>query len=78
MHRKQDDKWKTVHNSFYVDDNKISHVEPKVVSDIINELSKHFGNLTVSRGKKHDYLGMDIEIKDKLVYISMKKKSKKL
>ena len=33
---------------FYVDDNKICHVEPQVVSDVISELSKHFGNLTVS------------------------------
>ena len=58
---------------FYVDDNKISHVEPQVVSNIISELSEHFGKLPVSRGKKHDYLGMDIKIKNKLVYISMRK-----
>ena len=58
---------------FYVDDNKISHVDPQVVSNIIEELSNYFGKLTVSRGTKHDYLGMDIEIKNKLVYISMEK-----
>ena len=49
---------------FYVDNNKISHVDEKVVTSIIKEISEHFGELTVSRGKKHDFLGMDIEIKD--------------
>ena len=44
-----------------------------MVSDVIKEIAKHFGDLTVSRGKKHDYLGMDIELKDGLVYIGMKK-----
>ena len=58
---------------FFVDDNKISHADPQVVTDIIKELSRHFGDLAVSRGSKYDFLGMDIEIKDKLVYISMKK-----
>ena len=57
---------------FYVDNNKVSHVDKEVVTDVINEISKHFGELTVSRGTKHDFLGMDIEIKDCKVFISMK------
>ena len=57
---------------FYVDNNKISHVDEDVVTNVINDISKHFGELTVSRGKKHDFLGMDIEIKDRKVFISMK------
>ena len=36
---------------FYVDDNKISHVDPNVVTSIIDILKGHFGELTVSRGK---------------------------
>ena len=28
---------------------------------MIEKISEHFGNLTVSRGKKHKFLGMDIE-----------------
>ena len=28
---------------------------------MIETISEHFGNLTVSRGKKHRFLGMDIE-----------------
>ena len=39
---------------------------------VIEDISKHFGKLTVSRGNKHDYLGMDIEIKDRRVHIGMK------
>ena len=58
---------------FYIEDNKISSVNPQVVSNIIYELSNYFGKLTVSRGMKHDYLGMDIEIKNRLVHIGMEK-----
>ena len=56
---------------FYVDDNKISHVDKDVVSAVINNISKHFGDLAVTRGNKHDFLGMDIEIKDKMVHVGM-------
>ena len=57
--------------AFYVDDNKISHVDPKVVTSVIEEISRHFGELQVQRGNKLDILGMDIEIKNKKVHISM-------
>ena len=57
---------------FYVDDNKISHIDKEVVSSVINDISKHFGELTVSRGTKHDFLGMNIEIKERKVFIGMK------
>ena len=57
---------------FNVDDNKISHADPEVVTSVINDISKHFGKLTVSRGKKHDYLGMNIELKDRKVHIEMR------
>ena len=49
---------------WHVDDLKISHVDPNVVSEIIQQLSDEFGHvspLTVHRGKKHDYLGMQID-----------------
>ena len=57
---------------FYVDDNKISHKDPQVVTDVINLISQHFGDLTVTRGKKHDFLGMNLEIKERKVHINMK------
>ena len=50
---------------FYVDDNKISHKEPNVVTTVINEISKKFGEMKVTRGSKFDYLGMKVEIKGK-------------
>jgi hypothetical protein len=45
---------------WYVDDNKISHVNSKVVSMIIDKIEKRFGKMTVTRGKTHEFLGMDI------------------
>ena len=38
---------------WYVDDNKVSHMEEKVVQDLINDLKSNFGELVVTRGKKH-------------------------
>jgi hypothetical protein len=49
---------------WYVDDNKISHVDKDVVTDILEKLKGHFGNITISRGKKHNFLGTDIEIRE--------------
>jgi hypothetical protein len=49
---------------WYVDDNKVSHVDPIVVTEVIDIMKGHFGDLTVSRGKKHRFLGMNIELTD--------------
>ena len=46
--------------AWYVDDNKISHVNPAVVSSIIAHIESKFGAMTVTRGNKHDFLGMGI------------------
>ena len=55
---------------WYVDDNKVSHMEAKLVEGLINDLKKHFEKLVVTRGKKHPFWGMDINItKDKKVEI---------
>ena len=37
------------------------HTLTKKFKKIIETISEHFGNLTVSRGKKHKFLVMDIE-----------------
>ena len=37
---------------WYVDDNKISHVNPKVVDDIIERIESKFGKMTKTRGDK--------------------------
>ena len=48
--------------AFYVDDNKVSHKDPQVVTKVINLMKKHFGELKVVRGNKDSFLGMNIEI----------------
>ena len=48
---------------FYVDDNKISHKDPTVVDSVINELKKYFGELTVEKGNKFDFFGINIYIR---------------
>ena len=59
--------------AFYVDDNKVSHEDPEVVSKVIQTLKGHFGDLKVVRGTKHTFLGMNIEIlKDKKIQIDMR------
>ena len=45
---------------WYVDDNKISHVDTAVVSDIIKRIESKFGKMTVTRGVEHEFLGMRI------------------
>jgi hypothetical protein len=49
---------------WHVDDLKISHVDPEVVTSIIEMVNGEFGKeapLTVVRGKVHEYLGMTID-----------------
>ena len=46
---------------WHVDDLKISHVDPKVVKDVIEKLEKKFWQespLVTSQGKTIEYLGM--------------------
>ena len=59
--------------AWYVDNNKVSHVDEEVNTRIIEKISERFGNLTVSREKKHKFLGMDIEfLADGKLYLFMK------
>ena len=48
----------------YVDNNKVSHIDEEVNTKSIESIADHFGNLTISRGKKHKFLGMDTEFLD--------------
>ena len=57
---------------FYFDNNKISHRDPKVITQVIHEIETYFRKLTVNRGNKHDYLGMNIAFKNKKVEVKMK------
>jgi hypothetical protein len=53
---------------WHVDDLKISHVDPTVVTNVIAMLSAEFGKeapLTISRGAVHEYLGMTLDFTEK-------------
>ena len=58
---------------WYVDDNKLLHVDPNMVTDILEVINNHSGDLVISRGDTHDFLGMTIKIrKDKEVELMIK------
>ena len=57
---------------WYVDDCKISHVDPVEVTNLVNELKEHFGDLKTSRGNTHTFLGINFKItKEKNVELEM-------
>lgn len=47
---------------WYVNNNKICHINPTVVTNEMKMISEHFGDLSILRGDKHRFLGMDIEL----------------
>jgi hypothetical protein len=57
---------------WYVDDNKISHKDPKVVEKVIKKIESKFGKMSQTHGEEHDYLGMNIKFEDKRFRVSMK------
>ena len=58
---------------WYVDDNKISHINPTVVDKVITNIESKFGKMTTTRGKAHEFLGMDLTFDKGAVRIGMKK-----
>ena len=50
--------------AFYVDDNLASHAEQAVLNKIIKAIELHTGKMTVTRGDKHTFLGMDITFRN--------------
>ena len=59
--------------AWYVDDNKVSHVDPNVVDGVLNMIRALFGEITVSRGRKHTFLGMNIFMaENRTIQIDMK------
>ena len=59
--------------AWYVDDMKISHVDPNVVTMTIGKLEQRFDKMTVTRGREHVFLGMNIRYtNDKTAVITMK------
>ena len=66
--------------TWHVDDLKVSHVNTAEHTQTIRALAKIYGHgITVSRGKVHDYLGMDLDYSGhRNVKISMIKYLKKI
>ena len=59
--------------TFYVDDNKISHVDINVIEDIIKKIAEYFGDLKIFRGKTHTFLGMNISmLPNNVIEVEMK------
>ena len=46
---------------WYVDDFKISHARRTVVDNVISTIERHYDKMAVTRGRKHSYVGIDIE-----------------
>ena len=65
--------------TFHVDDIKISHKDPKQVTEIIEWFKSIYGNnVRVSRGTTHDYLGMMLSYSENKVRVSMASYVKKI
>ena len=59
--------------AWYVDDKKISHVDKDVVTQVIQDLEKKYGKMSVTRGCRHKFLGMNLHFKnDHTVTVQMK------
>ena len=57
---------------WYVDDMKISHMDHQAVDDIISKIEDEFGKMTVTRGKVHRFLDIDIDFEnDRTIWITM-------
>ena len=46
---------------FHVDDLKVSHASEFEITRLANYLKDEYGKVKVSRGRKHDFLGMDLD-----------------
>ena len=57
---------------WYVDDLKLSHAEPQEVTKMLEILNNKFNQMTITRGRKHTYLGMNFELKNGKVEMEMK------
>ena len=58
---------------FYVDDVIAAHDDDEVLTELIDTIKKKVGEITVSRGNRHTFLGMDLTFhENRTVSISMK------
>ena len=57
--------------AWYIAINRASHVNPKVVEDLLNKIRSFFGKMTVTRVKRHTFIGMDLSIVDPRIKVNM-------
>ena len=58
--------------AWHVDDNKVSHFNQELIDSIVEKLETYFGPLKVTKGRKHKYLGMNLDFrKDRKIEIDM-------
>jgi len=58
---------------WYIDDNMITHMDPAVITSIIEKIVDKFRKMTVTRKKSHEFLGMGLHFdKDNTTGVSMK------
>ena len=50
--------------AWYVDDKKLSHKDPAVVTDILDKIEAKFPGLVITRGKEHTFLGIKFRFRD--------------
>ena len=50
---------------WYVDDNKISHKDATVVTDLVQRIEAKFGHMTKTQGDEHEFLGMKLRFDQK-------------
>ena len=59
--------------SWYVDDNKVSHVEQNDIDDVISKVEDRFPVITVAKGNVNTFLGIKISyLKNRRIAINMK------
>ena len=49
---------------WHVDDTKISHMDKNVLSAVIKNIRNEFGTMTVTRGKEHNFIGINFKLND--------------
>jgi len=57
---------------WYVDDLKLSHVDKREVTKMLEILKDKFHKLTITRGSRHTYLGINFNIINKRVHMEMR------
>jgi hypothetical protein len=58
--------------AWHVDDLKISHKSKNVVERMLKRLTDIYGDLSITRGNKHTFVGMDLEFGKGELQVSMK------